>query len=323
MELQPGSLSNQPPGPSSSNIFQNEHGLRAGWRLLIFIAIFLFLQLLTGIIVFIALKGDMQKINRAHPTPGFLFTNEFLTFAWVVLATWIMSRIERRPMGEYGLPLQKTALFRFVRGYVFWGFLPLTVLLLSMRTFHAFYFGTLALHGTSILYWAAVWWLLFLFVGLSEEYLLRGYALYTLADGIGFWPASVVLAALFALGHSFNSGETRIGVVMTGLFAIFASLLLWRTGNLWLAVGSHAGWDWAQSYFYGVGDSGLQFPGHLLSPHLAGPDWLSGGSVGPEGSALALLILTLMSIAAWLLYRPTKEPTGATLYTLRLPTDDR
>jgi len=91
-------------------------------------------------------------------------------------------------------------------------------------------------------------------------------------------------------------------------FAMFAAATLRVTGNLWLAVGAHAGWDWAQSYFYGVSDSGTVLPGHLLSPQSAGPDWLSGGSVGPEGSVVTLIFWGLMTVGFLIVYRQRNKP---------------
>jgi membrane protease YdiL (CAAX protease family) len=228
-----------------------------------------------------------------------------------------MSRIEKRPMGLYGLPLQnQSVLSRFVFGYVLWGFIPLSVCLFVLRLLHVFDFGNFAINGAAIVTWGAKWFIGFLLVGLAEEYLLRGYALFTLADGIGFWPATIVLAVLFGLGHAPNPGETRIGVLATVVFALFASLTLRVTGNLWLAVGAHAGWDWGQSFFYGVSDSGLVAQGHLLNPSFHGPVWLTGGSVGPEGSVVTLILWSLMMLLVYLVYRkPRKsslllEPTG-------------
>jgi membrane protease YdiL (CAAX protease family) len=103
---------------------------------------------------------------------------------------------------------------------------------------------------------------------------------------------------------------------------MFASIVFWRTGNLWLAVGAHAGWDWGESYFYGVNDSGFQAPGHLLNPHIQGADWLSGGTVGPEGSILSLLILTVMCVLVWLTYRRRSGPERPVLYTMPLPRNE-
>jgi uncharacterized protein len=293
--------SSQPSEPQNriTWIFFNERELRAGWRLLIFLAVLVAVTAAFGAISLLLLGKSAKSLSAPS-----LILQEAVSFLCVVFASWIMSKIEHRSMEEYGLPLRNSrALSRFVTGYLFWGFLPLSALLLGMRALQSFYFGKPALHDGQIVYWAAVWGVLFCLVGLFEEYLLRGYLLYTLADGIGFWPAAIVLASVFGLLHSRNPGESRIGVLMTVFFAMFASVLLRYTGNLWLAVGAHAGWDWGQSYFYGVSDSGLQLPGHFLSPHIRGPEWLSGGSVGPEGSILCLALMTVMTALVIALYR--------------------
>ncbi len=238
-----------------------------------------------------------------------MLVGEIVQFGAAALAAWIMSRIERRKMGVYGLPLQRSLWARFLIGYVLWGFLPLTVLLLALRAAGAFDFGNINPLNSAMLAWCAIWGVVFLFVGLAEEYLMRGYPLFTLADGLGFWPAAVIMALLFARAHMGNSGESRIGVIATGVFALFASATLWRTGDLWLAVGAHAGWDWGQSFFYGVPDSGLVLPGHLFNPTLSktAPAWLSGGTVGPEGSVLTLLLWVLMFAGFLLIYPKRRE----------------
>jgi hypothetical protein len=76
--------------------------------------------------------------------------------------------------------------------------------------------------------------------------------------------------------------------------ALFFCFTLRRTGNLWFAVGMHASWDWAQSFFYGVPDSGVVEPGHFLQARLHGPVWMTGGSVGPEGSVLLFALIAVM-----------------------------
>jgi len=287
-------------------IFMNDHGLRAGWRLIIFLAILIGLSLLVAY--------PLQSLARKQAvsgglSPEFQIIGDGITFAVLLIACWIMSKIEKRPMGLYGLPLRDDAIFsRLASGYVLWGFIPLSVCLLVLHFFHAFDFGNFVLHGADIVRWGFAWFVAFMLVGLAEEYLLRGYALYTLADGIGFWPATIVLGMLFGLGHANNPGETRIGVIATVVFAIFASVTLRVTGNLWLAVGAHAGWDWAQSFFYGVSDSGLVARGHLLNPTFHGPVWLTGGSVGPEGSVVTLILWSAMMVIFYFVYRKPRQP---------------
>jgi uncharacterized protein len=298
--------------PSASSrplntIFFNDRGLRAGWRLLIYCGMIAVL-IAVGNFLGKRLAGAAQNGPKPPEFITWIFqaVGELIFFLLLLLLAWIMSKLERRKMGAYGLPLQRSLVPRFFTGYFFWGFLPLTVLLLILRLSGAFYFGTFSPLNRQILGWGLLWLIVFLLVGLFEEYFFRGYALYTLADGIGFWPAAIILAIGFARAHMGNGGETRIGIIATGFFALFAAATLWRTGNLWLAVGAHAGWDWGQSFFYGVNDSGFQAPGHLLNPHTQGPDWISGGTVGPEGSIVTLILWGMMIVLFLILYRPRR-----------------
>jgi uncharacterized protein len=291
-------------------IFYNDRGLRAGWRLLIYFAMIFVLAWGAGLIA--------KRVSSGHATAApssdfaraiFQGIGELVLFLVLLLLAWIMSKIERRNVGVYGLPLQRIVISGFIRGYFLWGLLPLAILLSILRALHVFYFGNLSLLNLQVLGWGALWFFFFLLVGFFEEYSFRGYFLYTLADGIGFWPAAIIQAILFARVHMGNGGETRIGIVAAGIFALFAAATVWRTGNLWLAMGAHAGWDWGQSFFFGVNDSGLKVTGHLLNPVPAqGPDWLTGGSVGPEGSVLTLIFWTLMTVMFLALYRKRREP---------------
>jgi CAAX protease family protein len=145
-------------------------------------------------------------------------------------------------------------------------------------------------------------------VALREEFRSRGYLLYTLSLGIGFWPAAILSSILFGYGHHGNSGEDWIGLFNVGVFGLMACFLLRRTGNLWMPIGLHLAFDWGETYFYGVADSGQKLPGHLLEPSSSGPGWLSGGTVGPEGSVLCTLLIVVMWLlfAVWL--REVKYP---------------
>jgi hypothetical protein len=130
-------------------------------------------------------------------------------------------------------------------------------------------------------------------------------------QGIGFWPAAILSAAYFGYSHHGNSGEDWIGLVNAGAFGLLACFLLRRTGNLWMPIGVHTAFDWGETYFYGVANSGQKLPGHLLNSSSSGPAWLSGGAVGPEGSVLGTLLIVIVWLicAQWL--REVKYPGAA------------
>jgi hypothetical protein len=300
--------------PKPNPLFLNDHGLRAGWRLLIYFGMICILLAAAGLISRLVLKlsGGIAGGGGAHmPVTQTILQafGELFLFLMLLLAAWIMSKIEHRKVGAYGLPLQKSLFPAFGIGYLAWGFLPLAFLLLVLRALHVFYFGGVSPLNGQIFGWGALWLFVFVMVGFFEEFCFRGYFLHTLADGIGFWPAAVIQSICFAGVHMGNGGETRIGIIAAACFALFAAATVWRTGNLWLAVGAHAGWDWGQSYFFGVNDSGFQAPGHLFNPTPAhGPDWLSGGSVGPEGSVVTLIFWVLLFAFFLLLYKKRSVP---------------
>lgn len=150
-----------------------------------------------------------------------------------------------------------------------------------------------------VLGYAAAWGLACFLVGMSEEFTLRGYLLFTLARGIRFWPAAFLLAILFGALHKGNPGESPFGLVAAALIALVFSLSLWRLGHLWWAIGFHMSWDWAESFFYGTPDSGTVSAGRLMHAHPQGALLLSGGPTGPEGSIWVALVILLAALFVW------------------------
>jgi membrane protease YdiL (CAAX protease family) len=235
---------------------------------------------------------------------------EAFAFFATLLVTWIMSRIERRPNSVYGLGGDRK-LGLFFSGMA-WGLVCLSLLILILRQAGLLIIDGRLIFGVDVLRYGAVWLIGFLLVGLTEEYLTRGYLLYTLTRGLagiyqgvfktrdsaalGFWSPAVILSILFGLGHSGNPGESPIGVLSAGLAGMVFCLSLWRTGSLWWAIGFHTSWDWSQSFLYGVADSGMMVQHHLLATHPAGKPILSGGTTGPEGSIFILFVLALISV---------------------------
>jgi membrane protease YdiL (CAAX protease family) len=226
----------------------------------------------------------------------------------------LMSRIEGRAFACYGLPPGKPFGKLFWVGAL-WGMVSLTLLLLALRGAHAFYFGAFALHGVRALKFALFWAVFFLIVAFYEEFFTRGYTQFTLTETVGFWPAAILLSLGFGALHLENPGESWVGILGAMVIGFFFCLTLRRTGNLWFAVGFHASWDWGESYFYSVPDSGGMAPGHLLHSSLQGPRWLTGGSVGPEGSAFLFLLLVLLWLVFDRVYPEVRYPAATTKET--------
>ncbi len=291
-------------------IFFGKDGLRAGWGLLIFVV--LMVVVLSGVNTLGSLLHILPNKNavvREIP-PSYLLFAEALPFLVTLLVTWIMSVIERRPNSVYGLGGTRKA-SNFISGLA-WGVTCLTLLVLTLWLSGLLLIDRRLLFGVGMFHYGALWLMGFLCVGLLEEYLTRGYLLFTLTRGLaglyswmfqtrhsqalGFWTAAIVLSILFGLGHGKNPGESPIGLLSAGLASVVFCLSLWRTGSLWWAIGFHTSWDWAQSFLYGVADSGLMVQHHLLATHPLGKALMSGGTTGPEGSVLVLPILALVCL---------------------------
>ena len=134
--------------------------------------------------------------------------------------------------------------------------------------------------------WAAV----FALVGVTEGFAFSGYPLFALARGVGFWPAAAILAVVFGGLHlAVNGGENWLGSVSLVIVGLLVAFTLRRTGSLWFAIGIHSAWDWAQSFLYGVPDSGIAVAGHLLTPSFQGSPWMTGGTAGPEASLVTFV----------------------------------
>lgn len=284
------------------SIFWNERELRAGWRLLIFV---LFVALFTIAESFLMVALHFPNAARGGFTATALLVQELAGVISAFAAAAIMGLLEGRPWDGYGLPRAAAFGANFRQGAA-WGIAMIAATLFLIRLFHGYSFGELALHGTALFGYAALWAIVFVFVGLFEEFLFRGYAQFTLATGVGFWPAATTLSAAFGAVHLHNSGEDKVGALSVFVIGMFFCLTLRRTGNLWFAVGLHAAFDWGETFLFSVPDSGIVAPGHLLNSSFHGPVWLTGGTVGPEGSVLAFAVVGIAA-AIFVLTFPAQE----------------
>ncbi len=286
------------PSEPASTLFFGPDGLRSGWRFLCYIML--------AAAVAMVLNFTLHRIIH-HKLPQIWGDSlgELVALAVAFLPALIMARFERRSFGVYGLPAHGAFGNNFGIGAI-WGFIAISVLLLAIRGVGDFSITGLALHGARVFKFAIFWAVFFLCVGFFEEFLFRGYTQFTLTQGIGFWPAAAVLSLMFGAAHSGNGGENKVGLFAVVMIAFFFCLTLRRTGTLWFAVGFHAAFDWGESYFFSVPDSGSLSPGHLLNSSFTGSHWITGGSAGPEGSVFVLLLIVLLCVVFDRLYPEVK-----------------
>jgi len=299
------------PQPSIlQKIFMGPREIRPVWRVLIYLV--LVAAFVRGFGYVNSHVAPIRDWLGAQPTDVIAAAPQIygeLAYVLIVfLPAVIMSKIENRRFGEYGLPVSEAFGKRFWLGVPF-GFAMMSLLIAGIAAFHGYSMDGVSTTGGEALKFGILYGIGFLLVGFFEEFGFRGYLQYTLASGIGFWPSAIALSFLFGFVHLGNPGEGKLGALMAGLFGLLALFTLRRTGSLWFAVGMHAGFDWTETFFYGVADSGLQAQGHLLNSSFHGPLWLTGGSIGPEGSYVVSGVLAISAVAIHYIF-PAKQASA-------------
>jgi len=295
------------PGPRRfplESIFLGPEGVRSGWRAALYVALFfLFISIL-------AMAGNLLHLfagltPTSTLTPAILFAQEVMAAAGAIAAALVLGRMEGRPFGDYGMPWTRAFRGKFWLGAL-WGLATISALVLLIRALGGYSFGTIDLSAADLARYALEWAAVFLLVGIYEEFFFRGYLQFTLTAGMGFWPAALVTSVFFGAVHLRNPGEGPIGAVSVFVTGAFLCFTLRRTGNLWFAIGWHAAYDFGETYLFSVPNSGIVMPGHLLASSFHGPAWLTGGTIGPEGSALDFVVMALLFAVFDRVYRSQK-----------------
>jgi membrane protease YdiL (CAAX protease family) len=125
---------------------------------------------------------------------------------------------------------------------------------------------------------------------LIEELLFRLILFKLTEEWLGTWAALLIQALLFGFAHILNRNATlltSLSVTIVGGLVYIAAYMASR--SLWLPLGLHWGWNFAQSGIFSLPNSGSPYDG-LLMTKVMGPRWLTGGSFGIEASYLTILL---------------------------------
>ncbi|MBU9276861.1 CPBP family intramembrane glutamic endopeptidase [Burkholderia gladioli] len=269
------------------------------WKIFLFIAIFMLIDIGLTIILDHALK---KPHDNPTLSPSDALAAGLINLLAVTSATAALAKLERKSLFDYGLTGAAKAV-RFLSGSVI-GFVAISVLMLALWKTG---FVQIDRAGRQAWEYAGAWASIFLMAAVFEELLLRGYLQITLARRIGFWRASAVLSVIFGLLHATSPTENLVGMANAIVLGLILCLTLWYTGSLWWAIGFHAAWDWGESAVYGASDSGSVIQHAMFAARPLGSALLSGGSAGPEGSLLILPLMGLLAVLIWLRWRPSRR----------------
>jgi hypothetical protein len=280
-------------------ISSDESRLRAGWRLL--------LQTLIMIILAVILQSALGIFF----TPGKngnadLFIGQILELLTFTLSIYIARRfLDKRSFVSLGLQVNKRAIADILTGiaitFVMMGSTYFAEVAAGWLTFESFAWqNEPALNVmTGVLTFFAV----FVFVGWNEELLSRGYHLQTLVSGTNVFWGVVISSSVFGLAHLGNPNATWVsaaGIFFAGVFLAYGYL---RTGQLWLSIGLHIGWNFFEGVIFGFPVSGLDIY-RLIRHQIQGPEIWTGGAFGPEAG---LIVLPALIIGSVLIYLYTRD----------------
>ena len=282
---------------------QEEVRLRSGWRLLFHTILFLTLLLVvTGVLFTLSILLGQNIVDSP-------FLLSLATFIAVLLSTWFARRFfDHRDLPSLGLQRNpyafKDLIFGILLSVILMGGLFVIFFALGWTTFDHWAWENQPLSTVVVGTLGSL--TAFVLVGFSEEILSRGYQLQNLIEGLNLPLALFLSSAVFALMHLGNphsSPISTLGLLAAGYFLAYGWL---RTGQLWLSIGLHIGWNFFEGTVFGFAVSGTE-SFRLIHHTVAGPDLITGGPFGPEAG---LIILPFMLIGALLINRYTYKRQG-------------
>ena len=139
----------------------------------------------------------------------------------------------------------------------------------------------------------------------TEELMFRGVLFRIIEERVGTWMALVLTGVLFGLSHLVNPDASLWGAIAIAIEAggtLAAAYAATRT--LWVPIGLHFGWNFAEAGIFGTEVSGNGRTEGLLHGVTSGSALLTGGRFGPEASPYAVVFGVLLTVVfMWLARR--------------------
>ncbi|WP_081422279.1 CPBP family intramembrane glutamic endopeptidase [Xanthomonas cannabis] len=143
--------------------------------------------------------------------------------------------------------------------------------------------------------------------GVVEELMMRAAILRLVWRAFGPWTAFAVSSAVFGISHLGNPNATVFAALCIALEAgVMMGAFYALTGRIWVSIGAHAAWNFTQGYLFGAAVSGVAAgPAIARSTFNAAlPEWLTGGTFGPEASLVGMLVCLAVGLSVvWLAWR--------------------
>lgn len=286
------------------NFFLDKDGhLRSGWRLAIFAIAFFICAQLSEFVLLRGIAGIQRRsiLEVANSNWAFVSGHGAILFSAALVGWACGALFEELPFRALGCSPHRGWLRNLGIGSAL-GFASLLLAALLATVTRGIHFRFDTAGARSIGATVAVSAFVFVFAAAAEELLFRGYPLQTLTRAHLAWLGILLTSVPFAAVHLNNPnvvpGFTFLNTALAGLWLAVAYL---RTRSLWLPLGLHWSWNWAQASLLGLPVSGISriAPAPLLHASNSGPDWLTGGAYGIEGGAACTVALLISTLIIW------------------------
>ncbi|MCB0834126.1 MAG: CPBP family intramembrane metalloprotease [Bacteroidetes bacterium] len=289
---------------TTRSLFINEADqLRAGWRIAIYLCI-LVLIILPGLVIASTIANIAGQDNMWTVIASTLL----MALAGAAACYLALRFIDKRPFSSMGLSPHPRALRELFWGLLM-GFLMLTGATLTMWMLDMVTLESLSEVPEYYLVGFAANLTLYIIVGFNEEIWFRGYFYQTLSEGTSYLIAMILISLLFGVAHmgNPNAGDHPFGIVNIVLAGLLLSYAYVQTRSLWFPIGIHISWNFTQGYIWGLPVSGTSVFKPLVKATSHGPDWITGGTFGPEGGILCTIACMIALFVMWKFIRPTDE----------------
>ena len=267
--------------------------------LILEIFIFLVVAIFIGVLIvaFLSLgDGYVADYDPSFMDPYHQLMSNFLPQTIAVSAALIFVKRICFPLSEEKLGFSSYRIFK--DSYIGWGY---GLLLVGFGFLLMLIFQLVAVRGVD--------WNLSLFVGFillfiiqsfSEEVIFRAFLIPTIEEKFNLFWALIISSIVFALVHLSNPNVSPVGVINLIIGGFLMGLLFIKYQNIWAPTGFHASWNFVQSAFLGYPVSGIDTYS-FIELEETGPDILSGGKFGYEGSLISVAIILISII--WIILK--------------------
>ncbi len=279
------------------NLFSSENEFfemaRSGKRIThIAIAIpIIIVFLFGGVIISEGLIFQLIFQNPELSRPLKDFYSLFVLFGAIIFCVWLWIRFfEKRKVRTLGF-VKKGALRFYLKGFIS-GLMMLTIVIVLMSIVGTVSFSKnpepISFNMLGIILLMLIGYIV---QGASEEILARGWQFQVIGARYKPWLGAVISSVIFTLLHGFNTGVSVLALINLLLFAFLLIFFILHDKNIWAACGWHTAWNWSMENIYGLKVSGTEGLGSILNLSTEGPNYITGGDFGPEGSILTTIVL--------------------------------